>query len=128
MDWGAIIENTLRGVFGETMIYFALAALGFCVLTLRSARFAEYFVPFSVAAFATASRFIAAACARFSRVVAVGFHCFIYRHTLQPLRKRGALSQPHFEQKPAADGLAYHRIGLANGLPFDILLRWELFP
>ncbi|MBW2543209.1 MAG: hypothetical protein JRF15_14080 [Deltaproteobacteria bacterium] len=41
------------------LLAFALAALGFCVLTIRSARFAEYFVPFSVAAFATASRFIA---------------------------------------------------------------------
>jgi hypothetical protein len=35
---------------------FALAALGFCVLTVRSSRFTEYFVPFSVAAFAFASR------------------------------------------------------------------------
>lgn len=37
---------------------FALAALGFCVLTIRSARFSEYYVPFSVAAMALASRSI----------------------------------------------------------------------
>jgi len=41
------------------LLAFALAALGFCVLTIRSARFAEYFVPFSVVAFALASRFVA---------------------------------------------------------------------
>ncbi len=35
---------------------FALAALGFCALTIKTARFAEYFVPFSVAAMALASR------------------------------------------------------------------------
>lgn len=28
MDWGAIIENTLRGLFGDTAIVFGLAALG----------------------------------------------------------------------------------------------------
>lgn len=28
MNWGAIIENTLRGFFGEQAIYFALAAIG----------------------------------------------------------------------------------------------------
>lgn len=28
MDWGAIIENTLRGLLGESAIYFGLAALG----------------------------------------------------------------------------------------------------
>jgi ABC-type branched-subunit amino acid transport system permease subunit len=28
MDWGAVIENTLRGFFGESMIYFGLAAIG----------------------------------------------------------------------------------------------------
>ncbi|NNE13134.1 MAG: branched-chain amino acid ABC transporter permease [Ilumatobacter sp.] len=28
MDWGAIIENVFRGVIGENMIYFGLAALG----------------------------------------------------------------------------------------------------
>jgi hypothetical protein len=38
---------------------FALAATGFCILTIKSARFAEYFVPFSVAAMALASRSIA---------------------------------------------------------------------
>lgn len=37
---------------------FSLAALGFCILTIRSARFSEYFVPFSVAAMALASRSI----------------------------------------------------------------------
>jgi hypothetical protein len=37
-------------------IAFALGALAFGALTLRTARFAEYFVPFSVAAFALASR------------------------------------------------------------------------
>lgn len=35
---------------------FTLAALGFCVLTIRSARFAEYFVPFAVVAFALVAR------------------------------------------------------------------------
>jgi hypothetical protein len=35
---------------------FGLAAVGFCILTIKSARFAEYFVPFSVAAMALASR------------------------------------------------------------------------
>jgi hypothetical protein len=35
---------------------FALAALGFGVLTIRSGRFLEYFVPFSVCAFALGSR------------------------------------------------------------------------
>ena len=28
MDWGAIIENTFRGLIGEQFIYFALAAIG----------------------------------------------------------------------------------------------------
>ncbi|MGI9615996.1 MAG: branched-chain amino acid ABC transporter permease [Acidimicrobiales bacterium] len=28
MDWGSILENTLRGFFGEQAIYFALAAIG----------------------------------------------------------------------------------------------------
>lgn len=37
-------------------IAFSLAALGFCILTVKSARFGEYFVPFSVAAIALASR------------------------------------------------------------------------
>jgi hypothetical protein len=37
---------------------FAIAAVGFCALTVRSARFSEYFVPLSVAAFAFASRSI----------------------------------------------------------------------
>jgi len=37
---------------------FALAAAGFCILTIKSARFAEYFVPFSAVALALASRSI----------------------------------------------------------------------
>ncbi len=37
---------------------FSLVALGFCLLTINTARFAEYFVPFSVAAMAIASRSI----------------------------------------------------------------------
>ncbi len=37
---------------------FSLAALGFCALTIRTARFLEYFVPFSAAAMALASRSI----------------------------------------------------------------------
>jgi len=37
---------------------FAFAALGFCVLTIKSARFAEYFVPFSAAAMALTFRSI----------------------------------------------------------------------
>jgi hypothetical protein len=37
-------------------VAFTLAAIGFCILTVRSARFAEYFVPFSVAAMALASK------------------------------------------------------------------------
>jgi branched-chain amino acid transport system permease protein len=28
MDWGAILENTIRGLIGEQFIYFALAAIG----------------------------------------------------------------------------------------------------
>ena len=28
MDWQSILENTLRGFFGEQAIYFALAAIG----------------------------------------------------------------------------------------------------
>ena len=28
MDWGSIVENVLRGVIGENMIYFGLAAMG----------------------------------------------------------------------------------------------------
>lgn len=44
---------------GETVaLAFALAAIGFCALTMKSARFAEYFVPFSVAAMALSSRSI----------------------------------------------------------------------
>jgi len=35
---------------------FMFVALGFCVLTIRSARFAEYFVPFSVAALALSTK------------------------------------------------------------------------
>jgi hypothetical protein len=35
---------------------FALVALGFCTLTIKTARFAEYFVPFSTAAMALAAR------------------------------------------------------------------------
>jgi len=41
------------------LLAFALAAIGFSVLTMRSVRFAEYFVPFSALAFALASRFVA---------------------------------------------------------------------
>jgi hypothetical protein len=41
---------------GSVPLAFALGALAFGALTLRTARFAEYFVPFSVAAFAVASR------------------------------------------------------------------------
>jgi hypothetical protein len=37
---------------------FSLAAAGFCILTIRSGRFVEYFVPFSAAAIALASRYI----------------------------------------------------------------------
>lgn len=37
---------------------FALAALGFCVLTIRSVRFVEYFVPFATVAFALVARSI----------------------------------------------------------------------
>jgi hypothetical protein len=43
---------------GRATLAFALAASGFTILTIRSARFAEYFVPFSVAAIALASRSI----------------------------------------------------------------------
>ena len=39
-------------------VAFTLAAIGFCILTIRSARFSEYFVPFSVAALALASKSI----------------------------------------------------------------------
>jgi hypothetical protein len=39
---------------GSVPLAFVLAALGFGVLTVRTARFAEYFVPFSVAALALA--------------------------------------------------------------------------
>lgn len=37
---------------------FALAAMAFCLLTVRTARFAEYFIPFSAATMALASRSI----------------------------------------------------------------------
>ena len=40
------------------LLTFALAALAFGMLTLRTARFAEYFVPFAAATMALASRFI----------------------------------------------------------------------
>jgi hypothetical protein len=43
---------------GSTPLAFALAALAFGVLTVRTARFAEYFVPFSAASLAFASRSI----------------------------------------------------------------------
>jgi hypothetical protein len=62
---------------------FALAALGFCVLTIRSSRFAEYFVPFSVCAFAFASRHIGwralgptIVAASFSFTMLVGYNTF----------------------------------------------------
>ena len=28
MDWGAILENVFRGLIGENLIYFGLAAIG----------------------------------------------------------------------------------------------------
>ena len=28
MDWGAVLENTMRGLIGEQFVYFALAAMG----------------------------------------------------------------------------------------------------
>lgn len=40
---------------GSTALAFALATLGFGLLTVKTARFAEYFIPFSVAAFALTS-------------------------------------------------------------------------
>ncbi len=40
------------------LLAFALAALGFFALTVKSGRFLEYFVPFSAAAFALSTRFI----------------------------------------------------------------------
>ncbi len=43
---------------GSLPLAFALAALAFGLVTVRTARFAEYFVPFSVAALALASRSI----------------------------------------------------------------------
>ncbi len=41
-----------------TPLVFTLTALGFCILTIKTARFAEYFVPFSVAAIALSIQFI----------------------------------------------------------------------
>jgi hypothetical protein len=43
---------------GELPLAFALAALGFALMTAKSCRFLEYFVPFSVAALALASRLV----------------------------------------------------------------------
>jgi len=40
------------------LLSFTLAALGFCALTIKTQRFSEYFVPFSVAAMALTSRWI----------------------------------------------------------------------
>ncbi len=46
-----------RGLRKDSLLpAFTLAAFGFCILTIRTARFCEYFVPFSVAAMAFASR------------------------------------------------------------------------
>ncbi len=74
---------------------FALAALGFGLLTARTARFAEYFVPFSVAALALASRAI-----RWRwTAVAVAAACLAYTaipasETLRGLRQKRLLIPP----------------------------------
>ena len=31
MDWGAVLENTMRGLIGEQFVYFALAAIGLTI-------------------------------------------------------------------------------------------------
>lgn len=59
MTIGAAVYGWRHRGEDVALLAFALAAIGFCVLTMRSARFAEYFVPFSAVAFALASRFVA---------------------------------------------------------------------
>jgi hypothetical protein len=56
MTIAAVIYSLLNRRKDVLPLVFTLAAVGFCALTIRSARFAEYFVPFSTAAFAFASR------------------------------------------------------------------------
>lgn len=58
MTFAAAVVAWRRRREDITTLAFTLAALGFCILTMRSARFSEYFVPFSVAAMALASRSI----------------------------------------------------------------------
>jgi hypothetical protein len=54
---GTAFALAWRGRREDAMpLAFALAALGFCFLTVRTARFAEYFVPFTAAALALAAR------------------------------------------------------------------------
>lgn len=54
----AVIYGWQRKREEPLLLSFALAALGFCILTMKSGRFAEYFVPFSVVAMAICSQYI----------------------------------------------------------------------
>ncbi len=54
-------------------LVFAVAASGFCILTIKSARFAEYFVPFSVAAIALSIQSIKKP--HFVRILPLGIIC-----------------------------------------------------
>lgn len=80
---------------GSLPLAFALAALGFGLLTVKTARFAEYFVPFSVAALALASRAI-----RWRwTAAAVAAACLVYTavpasETLRGLREKRELIPP----------------------------------
>ena len=56
MAAGALVIAWRHRRSGSTPLAFSFAALGFGVLTAASARFTEYFVPFSVAAMALSSR------------------------------------------------------------------------
>jgi hypothetical protein len=80
---------------GSTSLAFALAALSFGLVTVRTARFAEYFIPFSAAAAALAARSIRW---RFTWVVALGA-CALYSvvpisETLEGLGTRHDLVPP----------------------------------
>jgi hypothetical protein len=77
---------------------FGLAALGFCTLTIKSARFAEYFVPFSDSAMALASRSVKWRYLPHTIIgISIAWMALVQPHILSDLSKRPNDMPPRIE-------------------------------
>ncbi|HTP04389.1 MAG TPA: hypothetical protein VMM54_04460 [Nitrospirota bacterium] len=77
---------------------FGLAALGFCTLTIKSARFAEYFVPFSASAMALTSRSIKWRYLPHTIIgISIAWMALVQPHILSDLSKRPNDMPPRIE-------------------------------